>query len=175
MRLTSLQKCNRARWQMLFHPTELTLEFCNPLTFGQMSISCTSWALTGWNMTRKNLLFIHDSLRTLLPPSQQHFILIGWEILSPPPQTKSMHHPPLSYSKFGQATLMHTSAPHKTDVDINVMKQLTSGGFLQFSQNWAALIMWSSYVKQKFYNYCLIFNYYILVAKTQINTILPNL
>ncbi len=61
MCLTSLQKCNRARWQMLFHPTEFKLEFCNPLTFGQMWISCASWASTGWNMTQRNLLFIHDS------------------------------------------------------------------------------------------------------------------
>ncbi len=67
MCLTSIQNCNRARWQMLFHPTEFQLEFCNPLTFGQMWISWASWASTGWNMTQKNLLLIHDSWRTPSP------------------------------------------------------------------------------------------------------------
>jgi hypothetical protein len=60
MCLTSLQKCNQARWQMLFHPIVLRLEFCNPLTFGQMCISCAFYALPGWNLTKKNLLLFDD-------------------------------------------------------------------------------------------------------------------
>jgi hypothetical protein len=55
MRLTSLQKCNRAQWQMLFHPTALTLEFCNALTFGQMCISCSYCAFTGCNVTHNSI------------------------------------------------------------------------------------------------------------------------
>ncbi len=70
---------------------------------------------------------------------------------------------------------MHTSAPHKTDVDKIVIQQMIFKDILQYSQLCVTLIKRFSYVKQKFYNYCLIFNYYILVEKTQINTILPNL
>jgi hypothetical protein len=51
MCLTSLQKCNRAWWQMLLHPTASKSEFCNPLTFGQINLSCAFCALPGWNMT----------------------------------------------------------------------------------------------------------------------------
>ncbi len=76
MCLTSLQKCNRAQWQMLFHPTTLTLEFWNPLTFEQMCISRANCDLTGWTVTQKTLLFIHDSSVTP-SPSQQYFSLIG--------------------------------------------------------------------------------------------------
>ncbi len=53
--LTSLQQCNRARWQMLFHPTVLTLEYCDPLNFGQICISYASWALTGCNVTHSSI------------------------------------------------------------------------------------------------------------------------
>jgi hypothetical protein len=55
MRLTSLQKSNRARWQMLFHPTVLKFGFCDPLAFGQMCISCASWAFTGCNVTHSSI------------------------------------------------------------------------------------------------------------------------
>jgi hypothetical protein len=78
MHLTNLQKRNRARWQMLFHPTELRSEFCNPLTFGQIHLSCAFCALLGWNMTQKiRLLLHHWSIPP--PPSMQYFILIGWK------------------------------------------------------------------------------------------------
>ncbi len=47
MRLISLQKCNRAQKQRLFHPAAVTSECCNPLSFGQMCVSCAYCALTG--------------------------------------------------------------------------------------------------------------------------------
>jgi hypothetical protein len=90
MCLTNLQKCDRARWQMLFHPTALTLEFYNPPTFRQTCISCASWAFTGWNVIQKTLLFIHDSSVTP-SPSQQYFILIGPENPLPPPIAAYLH------------------------------------------------------------------------------------
>jgi hypothetical protein len=78
MCLTSLQKWNWARWQMLFHPTALTLEFCNPLTFGQIHLSCAFCAFPGWNMTQKiHFLLHHWSIPP--SPSMQYFILIGWK------------------------------------------------------------------------------------------------
>jgi hypothetical protein len=55
MWLTSLQKCDRALWQMLFHPTALTFEFCDPLAFEQMCISCFHCALTGCNVTHNSI------------------------------------------------------------------------------------------------------------------------
>jgi hypothetical protein len=85
MHLTNLQKRYRARWQMLFHPTELRSEFCNPLTFGQIHLSCAFCALLGWNMTQKIRLSLHHW--SIPPsPSMQYFILIGWKnpVLSGP-------------------------------------------------------------------------------------------
>jgi hypothetical protein len=84
MCLTSLQKCNRAWWQMLFHPTALTLEFWNPLTFGQIHLSCVCCALPGWNMTQKIHLLLHY-WSIPLSPSMPYFILIGQESLLAPP------------------------------------------------------------------------------------------
>ncbi len=86
MHLTSLQKCNRAWWQMLFHPTALTSEFSNPLTFGQIHLPCALCAFPGWNMTQKNhFLLLHWSNPPY--PPMQYFILIGWrKILSALPQ-----------------------------------------------------------------------------------------
>ncbi len=76
MHLTSLQKCNRAWWQMLFHPTALRSEFCLPLTFGQIHLSCAFCAFPGWNMTQKiHFLLHHWSIPP--SPSMQYFILIG--------------------------------------------------------------------------------------------------
>ncbi len=85
MHLTSLQKCNRAWWQMLFHPTALTLEFWNPLTSGQIHLSCVFCALPGWNMTQKIHLLLHY-WSIPLSPSMQYFILIGRESLLAQPQ-----------------------------------------------------------------------------------------
>ncbi len=76
--LTRLQKRNRAWWQMLFHPTALRSEFCNPLTFGQIHPSCAFCALPGWNMTQKICLLLHH-WSILSSPSMQYFILIGWK------------------------------------------------------------------------------------------------
>jgi hypothetical protein len=63
--------------QMLFHPTAFRSEFCNPLTFGHIHLSCAFCALPGWNMTQKiRLLLNHWSI--LPSHSMQYFILIGW-------------------------------------------------------------------------------------------------
>ncbi len=70
---------------MLFHPTALTLEFCNPLTFGQMCISCASWDFAGWNMALWNLLFSDDSSRTLSPHSTPSSCLVERNSPSSPP------------------------------------------------------------------------------------------
>jgi hypothetical protein len=65
MRLTSLQKCNRARWRMLFRPTVLTFEFCDPLTFGQMCFPVPLELLL--DVMRLIVVFHHDWSRETPP------------------------------------------------------------------------------------------------------------
>ncbi len=97
--LTRLQKRNRAWWQMLFHPTALRSEFCNPLNFGQIHLSCAFCALPGWNMTQKIRLFLHH-WSTPPSPSMQYFILIGWK--SPVLPGPDIVFRPVHKKKFGQ-------------------------------------------------------------------------
>ncbi len=103
MCLTSLPKCNRARWQMLFHPTVLRLEFCNPLTFGQMCISCAFYALPGWNLTEKNLLLIDN---WSIPPNPlshtSSWLVSGIDESHPPPS-------PYKLLRFSEICAVHAA------------------------------------------------------------------
>jgi hypothetical protein len=111
MCLTSLQKCNRARWQMLFHPTTLTLDFCNPLTSGQMCMSCASWTFTKWNITQKNLLFIDDSSRT--PLHLTAILHSGWLRETPTPSpTPMLPGPEIVFRPVHQKSSVNSTKHH---------------------------------------------------------------
>ncbi len=114
MCLTRLQKCNRVQWHMLFHPTALSLEFCNPLTFEQMCIFCAYCVLAGWNVTQRILWFIHGS--SMIPsPSYQYFILIGSKETPPSSQYPLVLTPcpflTLCCEKFWIFPLVRTKVP----------------------------------------------------------------
>ncbi len=131
MCLTSLQKCNRARWQMLFHPTVLRLEFCNPLTFGQMCISCAFYALPGWNLTKKNLLLINNWSVPPNPLSHTSSWLVSGIYESHPPPfplwiTKILWNLCCSHSEFYHdeiSRMRSTGVPTKDmSSNFNIMK-----------------------------------------------------
>ncbi len=143
-------------------PTEFKLEFCNPLTFGQMWISWASWASTGWNMTQKNLLFIHDSWRT---PSPLIAILhlIGREILPLPP-----HPPPPSKTAnldnpYDYARVHHRNLVIRYNFPNNVQFHNLIFSNMTFPIRSCVFLIF----KQKLKNYCLIFNSNILAGKTK--------
>jgi hypothetical protein len=149
--LTNLQKCNRARWQMLFHPTVLTLEFYNPLTFGQMCIFCASWAFTGWNVTQKTLLFDHDSSVTPSPSQHDSSWLVQRTLPPPLPIAARIHVLSFTCCDIIRLIFLRIPAPHITTDSVFSPSSMscwisTHTSYLYFMSKYCSL----TYLQQKF-------------------------